>query len=92
VLHVYGAKSEADAKTEEENDKLDGFALAGFWFSLLSFLLVPFLFAIPGLILSIDGLKSKKHHTLAIIGIILAILNILGTFAFLYYIFVILPK
>ena len=61
--------------TKEVTTRYDKNATIGFVFGILSIVITP-LFAIPGIFFCISGLKSEKHHTLAVVGLVLNIVAI----------------
>lgn len=67
----YGARGHGGT-TNQANTKADKQATTGFIFGLLSIFVFP-LFGIPGIIFSLEGLKSEKYHTLAVIGLVISI-------------------
>ena len=73
--------SDSTAARKEITRTHDGAAKTGFFFGILGIVLaiifVGILFALAGLVISIIGLKSKKYHTLAIIGLLLCIIGII---------------
>jgi len=80
IQQVNSAKDSPAAKKEITKTH-DGAAKTGFIFGILGIVLaiiiVGILFALAGLVISIIGLKSKKYHTLAIIGLLLCIIGII---------------
>jgi len=75
-------------KKQQKSEKGNGFGIAGFFFGILSvvFLIIPplvLVFGVLGIIFSSIQLTTKRTK-LAIIGLILSILTILGILIFVF--------